>query len=717
MAADRTTDAIAHFIGMFGMAMEQNRLRDGYDGFTTFGRRMESGSVETHAARVIAELDARSYDPKPMAAQPVSAQQAFATDGPIGFDGSLADAPARPTPMRAGPDRTDDPVPSFDSRGAPSDDNGRELRAALTPHAPSSALIVTHQTALLADDDTLGTGPFRDGTAHADDLAKLAATAAALHAPAGPRPGDAPDLDDAETLADAMRGFASAPVPGFDSATLRGAEVPVALLDGRAAGDLPEWDDLLPAHHRPDNAPDAAADAEGRPAALPAWATPDLYQPNPEAPDGHSLVTGGNLLVNEAQVSTAWLDAPMIAVGGRWVDLTLVSQIAAVSNHDTGQAASDAGGTVVHQIVEIEATARMAPWFVEPDPGGGPPTRVAIDHIRGDLVLVNYLRQTIDVSDNDRFSTSIEAANTAYVLGDNTVFNAAGIVAFGFAYDLILVGEHFIRIDTVHQTLVLQDDDHIAMARGQAADDGYAGPAVKPGEGSGQDGVATMGNGVAGRDDIPTKQTAAEGAEASTREPAPDNLLMNRATLTALGVDTHAALSAQLAELLSDRTDDLDMLRERLMTDPVLAGMEQARVLKIDGSLTLSNTIEQRIHLSDRDDILIDGAVPPDLEIIAGSNALLNATAIVARGVDSRVMAAEDVYSDLLIHQARLVDEPAPGETPDGDAPGGALVNEALAFLMEETQATATRQFDANPAASPDQVAADAYDLLHGVLG
>jgi hypothetical protein len=103
----------------------------------------------------------------------------------------------------------------------------------------------------------------------------------------------------------------------------------------------------------------------------------------------------------------------------------------------------------------------------------------------------------------------------------------------------------------------------------------------------------------------------------------------------------------------------------------------------------------------------VDGAAPPGLDVVAGQNAMLNAAAISLWGVDSKVMTGNEVYSDLLIHQARLVDEP---ETPD---PG--LVSEAVAFLMDDIGATVAGK-TADVAGKADLAPADAYDLMQSSL-
>ena len=86
---------------------------------------------------------------------------------------------------------------------------------------------------------------------------------------------------------------------------------------------------------------------------------------------------------------------------------------------------------------------------------------------------------------------------------------------------------------------------------------------------------------------------------------------------------------------------------------------------------------EQVIVLADQDDVDLSGKHAAETEIVAGSNALLNAANITKAGVDSVVMAGDGSYSDLLLHQASLLDLPDNEEIEE-------LTNEAIAHLMEE---------------------------------
>jgi hypothetical protein len=504
-----------------------------------------------------------------------------------------------------------------------------------------------------------------------------------------------PTIETALELHAAMQAFAPEVPAGVEVYTSLGPAVPQKIVNGVAVEEVPDWRDLLPASHRDEE--DAATGLED-------WELPEGYRPNPDAPEGHTIMAGGNLLVNEARISVSYVDAPVIAVGGAWISLDIVSQVAMVSNRDEGISIGEAGATSVYQIVEVEAVSKAAPWSVQrPGAEDAPPMRISVEMVEGDLLVSNHIEQIIELLDNDAFGMSIMAANAAYILGANIVVNATSLMTAGFGYDLILVGGNFISIDTIHQSLVLLDDDRVEVG---AVAEGPVMASLDTDSALAKEGNAVTAEGIAGG--VAKPAPAKEKAEAeSTADPAPDNLLVNKALLKTVGLDTVAEMTAGMADILGTPADDLEALREKLLSDPSLAGLEQARVLKISGDLILSNTIKQTIFASDRDDIRVDGPAPPGLDIVAGQNAMLNAAAVSFWGVDSQVMAGEGVYSDLLIHQAKLVDEP---ETPD---PG--LVNEAVAFLMDDIDATVAGK-TADVAGKVEGIAADAYDLMQSSL-
>jgi hypothetical protein len=688
MLVDRTTETISHFIGLFALKVEQERLRDAYDEFTAERRHGDLVPVEPLAPEITHDHELRTTDPRPKAPELDEMREETRLDVPRWHEGGTpTDGPVTPlldlpgeiaTP--AGPGLTVIPPPE----------------PALPPAGvPGSMLTVTVQMARLQDNDVVGEGNFRDGALHAANLAAAAQTAASLHAPAGPGSGEIPTLDTALSLHAAMTAFAPVAPEGVDFYTSLGPALPQRFVNGETVDEVPDWADLLPPYHQKTDQAEGLEDRE----------LPPGYRPNPDAPDGHSIVAGGNLLVNEAKIALSYLDAPLIAVGGTWITLDIVSQVAVVSNNDTGLSIGDEGATAVYQIVEVEAQSKTAGWTTPGTAGAdAPPMRISLEIVDGDLLVSNTIDQIIELLDNDAFGSSILSANSAWILGANVVVNATSLVTGGFGYDLILIGGDFISIDTIHQTLVLLDDD--VVAPGIA--DGAGAASLDTDTAFALAGNAEAAQGIAG---IPSRGEAAEETEAAPAEdPAPDNLLVNKALLKTVGVDTAADLTESLAGILASPTDDLEALREMLLNDPALAGLEQARVLKINGDLILSNTINQTILAADRDDILVDGTAPPGLDIVAGQNAMLNAAEISLWGVDSKVMTQTEVYSDLLIHQARLVDEPGAPEAAD---PG--LVNEAVAFLMDDIDGTVTGK-TADVGSKAALAPADSYDLMHSNL-
>ena len=687
MLVDRTTEAISHFIGFFALKVEQERLRDAYDEFTAERRQGDFVPLEPLAVEVGHDHELRITNLRPKAPELDETREEARLQTPRWNDSRTpADGPA---------------PPPADLPGEITTANGLAVlvppELVLPPAGvPGSMLTVTVQVARLQDNDVVGEGNFRDGATHVAYLVSEAEIAASHHAPAGPGRGEIPTLETALNLHAAMTAFEPVAPEGVDDYTSLGPALPHKIVNGETVDEVPDWADLLPPYHQKTD--DAAA--------LQDWELPPGYRPNPDAPDGHGIIAGGNLLVNEANIALSYLDAPLIAVGGTWITLDIVSQVAVVSNNDTGLSIGDEGATAVYQIVEVEAQSKTAGWTALSTAGTEAPlTHLSLAIVDGDLFVSNTVDQIIELLDNDAFATTILSANSAWILGANIVVNATSLVTAGFGYDLILIGGDFISIDTVHQTLVLLDDDvvipGIAGAPAQASFDTDAALATE--------GHAETADGIAGLERPPASAEEDAGT-APKGHPASDNLLVNKALLKTVGVDTAADLSENLAGILASTSDDLEVLREKLMSDPALAGLEQARVLKINGDLILSNTIKQTILVSDRDDILVDGMAPPGLDIIAGQNAMLNAAAISLWGVDSKVMTDAEVYSDLLIHQARLMDEP---DAPEVTDPG--LVTEAVALLMDDIDGTVTGKtadFAGKAALAP----ADAYDLMHSNL-
>lgn len=152
---------------------------------------------------------------------------------------------------------------------------------------------------------------------------------------------------------------------------------------------------------------------------------------------------------------------------------------------------------------------------------------------------------------------------------------------------------------------------------------------------------------------------------------------------------------------------DTDALEDALLNDPMFAGVELVRVLKIEGDLLQINSIEQVTMLQDEDDVYID---PNGQEVsaVAAGNAILNKASINKMGVNSVVMAKEEEYTELMLHQASLIDSVEEEKAE--------IVSEAVALMMEELDAAANAENcpDHNKLTPSEQVTVD--DGLQSML-
>ncbi len=614
MSFDSVTEKIAHFIGTFDLTIEKARLRDQYEEFTAMRRKAELDELEDPTKiRIKAdlELDPGKYGPLSYRfdTPPATPELPPAPGGPD-FQTVVALGP----PPAAGP-----PLPEAGLAEAAS--NVIILEPQIVSELIGSAVTYTFQTIYLRDNDVVGEGDFRDTeqlTAQAEAAAQVATSLHALSAPSFSI-SDYLSVEYVETLAEEMMAPINAEVEGATVYQFHGEDAMGVIVNGEHVDEAPVWDDLLPEHHRQDE-----EDEDTTPDPMPAeWDRDD----DMEFGDGHTVIAGGNLAINEVSATVAWVDAPYIAVGGKAIELTMVSQVAVVSDMDEGT--NGGSGTKVVQSSTIEVEGHSAPWLKAGGDDDDAPAFVHVDWIHGDLIVANFIKQTIDATDIDHIETEITATTTLYALGDNQLVDVTDILQLGSYYDLIMIDGDMISVDAFIQTLVLLDDD-----------------------------VVTGG--------LPAP---VDGSD--------ENLVMNQASLTTQGEDTHQQMQDPMAEAMALDATDMAALEDALMNDPMFAGMEQMRVLKVDGSLLQVNVAEQSTMLADQDDVHLKGPHADQTEVLAGSNALLNAANVTKAGVDSVVMAEDGSYSDLLLHQASLIDMPTNEDIAE-------MTNEAIAVLMEE---------------------------------
>lgn len=613
MSFDSVTEKIAHFIGTFDLTIEQARLRDQYEEFTALRRKAELDELEDPTKIQIKadlDLDPGKYGPL-----------SYLFDTPPATPGlpPAPDGPPIPTVVALGPPPALGP-PLPDGDLAEAAQNVIILEPQIVTELIGSAVTYTFQSIYLRDNDVVGEGDFRDTgqlMAQAEAAAQVATSMHGLSAPSF-NISDYLSVEYVEAMAQEMLSPIQVEVEGATVYQFHGEDAMGVIVNGEYVDEAPVWDDLLPEHHQTEEEDDEEAGPDPLPAE---WDQDD----GPEYADGHTVIAGGNLAINEVSATVAWVDAPYIAVGGKSIELTMVSQVAVVSDMDEGT--HGGSGTNVVQSSSIEVEGNAAHWIGEG--GEDAPGLVHVDWIHGDLIVANFVKQTIDATDIDHIETEISASTTLYALGDNEMVDVTSILQLGSYYDLVMIDGDMITVDTFMQTLVLLDDDIVTGGLHQPID----------------------------------------GSD--------ENLVMNQVSLTTEGEDTHEAMQAPMAEAMALGESDMEALEDALMNDPMFAGMEQMRVLKVDGSLLQVNVVEQSTILADQDDVHLHGPNADETEVIAGSNALLNAANVTKAGVDSVVMAQDGSYSDLLLHQASLIDMPTNEEIAE-------MTNEAIAALMDE---------------------------------
>ncbi len=616
MSLDSITEQIAHFVGTFELTTEQARLRDQYEEFTALRRQAELDELaDSTKIQVSADLKMEAGAHKLL---------------PYKFAAPQADVslpPAAPEQLQFS-----DASPGFffglnfslpEGFVGSSVQFNMVLKPEFIFELVGSAVTYTFQKLYLNDNDTIGEGDFRDVDALMEHGDGLFAVAMSLHATLPPSIHIEDYLSGTavEELIDQMQSPANTEFEGAEIHQFHGEEAVGIIVNGEHVDELPDFEELLPANLKKDEE-DGVEDDTPSP-----WPAEWDQSEDPEFADGHSVVAGGNLAINEVAMTVSWIDAPNILVGGKATNLTVFNQVAVVSDVDEGEPGVQSQTHVV-QSSEIAVEASEAPWLKDKVEDTGQGSYVAVDWISGDMLVTNFIKQVIDATDIDQIATKVTATSTAYTLGENILTNVTNILQLGSFYDMIIVGGDMTSVDAVSQTIVLSDNDVVHGA----------------------------------------KPTEAE-----------DNLVMNQVSLTTTGEDTHEKLSETLAEVIPLQEVDTEALEDALLNDPMFAGTELVRVLKIEGDLLQVNHVEQVTVLQDDDDVYVDAPHGKEVAALGAGNAILNSAHVKKMGVDSVIRAKEEEYSDLLLHQASIFEDAMEEKTE--------IISEAVALMMEELDA------------------------------
>ncbi len=637
MSMDKITEVITHFIGVFHLAVEENRLRDDYDKFKAQqAKTVEHERMQPTNVAVEAKYQLEDYTPNG-ALDPSDQPNVF-------FSGAANTAyPLAPQSAHSSaygpstlPEQSQVPLQS----GAPGGTNTVQLT--LEPAGSTAAVVI--QSAFLQDNDFIQLGTSAQFLepemfdAGLQQLTALAQTADIMGDLGKPQTGQ-----DAQVFAQkvhATMNAAPAPAPaGFTVHLAHGSDTQGLHLDGEAVDAFSEIDDLLPAYLQSDDVEDTPEepdpiDGPHREDGEPAM---DIVDVDP----GHAVVTGGNMLVNETNVGAAWLDAPVISVMGDVFDLNVISQINVAVEYDAIPGVTPSAAPEAMNMAKIEAVA-SAPQGdgTEPDLAQDPdlPDHYVVTRLEADVTLLNWVHQYNFATDHDRAEVSFSGAETRIGTGDNMLTNGANLFELGHGYDLIMIGGSMISVNMITQMNVLLDSDHV-----------------------------TFGGG------------AFEGTSGG------DNLLLNSAAITSVGIDNYAQITAPFAQATEGLADGGNHLSKAVYKQDLFDGIDLLRVLYIDGDFTSMNVVQQTNILGDVDQVhlALEGFRDQnggDVDLVTGSNALLNLASLATYGTDSTVVVGGEVYSDALLYQAEFIDT---GANPLGvHAP--ALANEAVAFLADD---------------------------------
>ncbi len=646
MALDPVTEVISHFIGYFGLAVEELRLRGDYVEF----RAAEAAEDAREALilstpDIVIRHDLEDYDPgvrydPPPNPGPDIVLGPMSPDLPPSF-------PTLPEPVSGPEEKSPQPAPA--------------LVMQLLPYVPipTSIATVSIQHIVLYDADVVGPGlhGFTSPDVYLADLKSAAALAEHL---AGPWGGTHDGLamlapEGPRGLAEELARFEAPDVDGIEVGLVRGSEVLGIHANGAAVEEAPDLDHFLPAaiiaKRGLDEVEDEQVAEEGAAdevATEPEETHPpgyvplaDRYEDHPAHRDvvdpGHKVVTGMNEATNSVALTTSMIDAGVIAVAGNVTTLMAISQVNVASDRDHGHPGAEEAATRGLNLAEISVSPD------EIDAGGAGqgalPEAWTVQRIDCDVVTLNCFEQYSFALDADRVEFSLSATATYLGTGENQMFNAASGIEIGFGYDLIVVGGDMTHVTMVSQTNVLLDDDLTLVTGGPAA--------------------------------------------ASTH----DNVLVNQLKVEKFGVDVYKQMKDSFRDAtkaLAKGGQDLDAA---VAQDALFTGIEGLRVLYIAGDLVHVTSLSQTNVMGDQDQVALalddfraeTGAV----EVVAGSNLLMNRATIKDLGFDSVVMAGGDVYDDALLYQAELIDTDA--------APTGvdlaALASEAVAFLSDDMMA------------------------------
>ena len=385
----------------------------------------------------------------------------------------------------------------------------------------------------------------------------------------------------------------------------------------------PELDGALPLYMQPD---DQETDTD-------AVATPDHVGTAGLAGDffdvetGNTVVAGGNLAINQALITVQHIDAPVFVVMGDVFAVSAISQTNVIHDINSGASELTSNNTAINAATfATTAAGTDGASSIGYFPGLAP----IVTQVDADFVTMNRVNQFNYISDHDGAQIMFSGEDSFLIFGDNVAFNTTNLIEYGQGYDLIIIGGAMYDISVIFQTNVIFDDD-----------------------------------------------TVAYGSDWADTTSLSDNLAYNSASITSGSVDTYAAMDSVMSQAAAELNAGAITLSADALQHSAFAGQTPMQILYITGDFINISAIEQTNIIGGADQIRfeIDALADQDGAVVTtttGSNAAVNIAQINEFGEDSTIMVGGEVYDDLLLFQAELIDSDAQP-----------LASEAVAFLVD----------------------------------
>ncbi|MBB4569538.1 hypothetical protein [Rhizobium leucaenae] len=370
-----------------------------------------------------------------------------------------------------------------------------------------------------------------------------------------------------------------------------------------------------------------------------------------QGPNSLNIEAGSNIVANLVNIVDTNVISHVMAVMGDYHSIDAISQSYIYSDNDkvdgilgnddqSSQSALTIGRNIaVFQHSEFQTTASP-----EHSDDGNPafPSFWRVSVIEGDVSFLHWTEQYNFLSDNDTMRVTTTGAETTLLTGGNTLVDLASYFGLGMQYDLMIVGGHAFDINSISQISVLYDNDVVSTTQ--------AGEHVQTG----------------------------------------GNLLWNLASINNVGLsDRFTTMPDFVNDTVKNIQDHTSEIPDGLAHDPNFAGQEALNVLYITGNFFDVNVVKQINVVGDSDIVhqvandVVANNQNATVSIDTGSNALVNIASITDYdSVGHTTYLAGNLYSDTVLIQGGLVDHDQTNQTnATATQQSQPLANEAIAFL------------------------------------